>query len=240
MSATSTAEIIGTQTLAKASQLDPEPISKSILGIAAQVVGLFSAAHQAALAREASTLNNATPTFIQEVQAAMSALSDGAISQSQAIAYLQQAQSDYYATVGGIIKKGGPCVAKCVIGAQSNIGKPEGWISTEPICCNNSGTCNAACCIGCYLIEPTVAALTEIIKEGTGTYTIPSSQSNGAIKGTPLVTITYSGSSVLNSIGSLTGTIEGVLGIGSTSTKGTWVVLALIALAIFGIVRAVK
>lgn len=239
MSATTTGELMGAQGLAKAASLDPEPISKAILGIASSIANMFAGAHIAALAKEAATLNNATPTFINEVQTVMTDLSEGGISESAAIAYLQQAQADYYTTVSGIIKKGGPCVASCVVGAQSSAGKPQGWISTEPTCCNNSGSCNASCCIGCYLVEPTVTALTKIIQAGGGSWVIPSSQNNGAIKGTPLVTITYAGRTVLSSIESK---IEGVLGItpSSSNPQSGLIIFILLALAIFGVFKAIR
>jgi hypothetical protein len=185
------------------------PVVGQLAGIAASIAGLFTQEHAAAVAKEAETLNSATPTFLTAVETTMADLNEGAISPSQAISYLQQAQQNYYTTVSSIIKKGGPCVASCVIGGQSTTGKPAGWVSTSPVCCNNSGTCNASCCIGCYLVEPTVTKLTAIINSGGGSYTVPSSQDNGAIQGTPTVTITYTPytaetqSSLLSQIGSL-------------------------------------
>jgi hypothetical protein len=167
------------------------PVVGQLAGLAASIAGIFTAGHAAAVAKEASTLNTATPTWLNDIEQTMIALNQGAITPSQAIAYIQQAQSDYYTTVAGIIRKGGPCATQCTIGAQSAAGKPQGWISTSPVCCNTSGTCNASCCIGCYMVEPTTAALVRIINAGGGSWTVPSSQNNGAIAGTPLVKLTY-------------------------------------------------
>lgn len=168
-----------------------------------EIVSLFTGDHAAAVAKEASTLNNAIPTFVNEVKTVMTAVNAGQITPTQAVGYLQQAQSIYYTTVAGIIKKGGPCVPSCAIGTESSAGQPAGWISTEPECCNTSGTCNASCCIGCYLVEPTITALTTLINsDEAGSYTIPSAQQNGKINGSPLVPITYTPSAINTVLGS--------------------------------------
>ena len=168
----------------------------------AEIESIFFADHAAAVAKEAKTLNNATPTFLNEVEKVMSAAQSGQITPSEASTYLDQAQAIYYTTVAGIIKKGGPCVATCVIGGESNAGHPPGWVSTAPVCCNNSGTCNASCCIGCYIVEPTVAACKLILTSGKGSFVIPSSQQNGQIVGTASYVITYQASAVNTVLGS--------------------------------------
>lgn len=208
-SETATDTEISTGVSAVAKATSSIPVVGQIAGIASQIAGIFTADHAAAVAKEAQTLNSATPTFLNEVEQTMAALNQGGITPAEAISYLQQAQSDYYTTTSGIIKKGGPCVASCVIGAQSSAGQPAGWVSTSPVCCNNSGTCNASCCIGCYIVEPTVTKLTTVIQAGGGTVYIPSSQDNGAIQGTAAISITYTpiktssgvGSSLLSSLG---------------------------------------
>jgi hypothetical protein len=182
-----------TSGLSTANSLDPDPtgISQGVLKEAAAIASIFTRNHAAAVAKEASTLNSVVPTWKSSVSQTMAALNEGAITPAQAISYINQAQANYYTTVAGIIKKGGPCSTQCTVGALSNTGKPQGWVSTQPTCCNTSSTCNASCCIGCYMVEPTTRALTQIIQQGGGSFTIPSAQANGAIQGSPAVTITY-------------------------------------------------
>lgn len=165
------------------------PIVGQITGIAAQIAGIFTADHTAAVAKEATTLNTAIPTFTNAVEQTMAALNEGAISESEAISYLNQAQSNYYTTVSAIIKKGGSCDSQCVIGGGAP--RTDGGTNTSPNCCNTSGTCNASCCIGCSIVEPTIAGLIKAIQSGGGTVVIASTQDNGAIQGTPRVVITY-------------------------------------------------
>ena len=123
--------------------------------------------------------------------------------------------------MNNIIKKGGACVSNCQIGTQSPAGKPAGWVSTQPECCNTSGTCNAACCIGCYLVEPTVSALTSIIQAGGGSFTIPSSQNNGSIAGTPAIPLSYNGS---QGGAGVSGAAQSLLG-GTIFGMPSWLVL---------------
>lgn len=217
-----------------ASQVAESTANTALPGVGsaiAEIESIFSADHAAAVAKEAKTLNNATPTFLSEVSKVMSAAQSGQLTPAQAIQYLQQAQSIYYTTVSGIIKKGGPCVASCVIGGESNSGQPAGWVSTSPICCNNSGTCNASCCIGCYIVEPTVAQLTAILNAGEGTFTIPSSQQNGQITATPVITITYRASAVNTVLGSTLAPI-----VPAVVKQHPWIFIGLALFIVAGIV----
>lgn len=156
-------------------------IAGPILGVFTSIAGLFTAGHTQAVEVEASTLNSAVPAFLQSVEQTMYELNEGQITPSQAITMLNGAQSAYYGSVAGIIKKSGPCANPCTITASGAI----------PRCCNTASTCNAACCNGCVVVEQSVINLTRIINTGGGTYSISGTPDNGAIQGTPGVTITY-------------------------------------------------
>lgn len=214
------------------------PIAGQILGIAASISGLFTADHAAAVAKEAQTINQAMPTFLNEVEQTMAALNEGAITEQEAISDLQEAQSIYETTVAGIIQDDGTCFAGCILtsgnvytwpnqsalsqfngssaaGGQLALKKGLATINETTHCCNSGATCNAACCLRCGIVLPTVNGLTRIINSGGGTFVVPASADNGAIQGTPSVTITYTpyvppaatpatsglGSSFLSSIG---------------------------------------
>lgn len=196
-----------TQGLATASKATSAiPIVGQLTGLATSIASLFTASHQAAVAKEASTLNNAQPNFLTDVTQTMTALNQGAITPAQAMAYLQDAQDDYYATVSAIIKKGGPCRPPSDTSdpkgtTYCNI-REEDWAD-----CATAGPCNASCAIGCGMIEPTVSELTAMIQKGGGTFVVPPSLQNGAIQGTPSITITYTPykapSSSVGAVGSL-------------------------------------
>ena len=166
------------------------PVVGQIAGIAAQIAGLFTASHAAAVAQEAQTINTALPTFLDDVEQTMADLNEGGISEQQAISYLQEAQTNYYLTVAGIIKKGGPCKTPNL---TSTVGNDQCPIYNNSLWrdCASAGSCNASCAVGCGMVEPTVIYLTKIINSGGGTFTVPSSPDNGAIQGTPSITITY-------------------------------------------------
>jgi hypothetical protein len=166
------------------------PIVGQLAGAAAAIAGIFTASHTAAVAKEAQTINSALPTFLADVEATMAGLNEGAITPAQAIAYLQEAQTNYYTTVSGIIKKGGPCKTPNLGSVAGNDQCPINNNSLWKDCAS-TGNCNASCAVGCGMVEPTVIYLTKIINNGGGTFTIPSSPDNGAIQGTPSITITY-------------------------------------------------
>jgi hypothetical protein len=166
------------------------PIVGQLTGAAAAIAGIFTASHTAAVAKEAETINSALPTFLSDVEDTMAGLNEGALTPAQAIAYLQEAQTNYYTTVSGIIKKGGPCKTPNL---GSTAGNDQCPIYNNSLWkdCASAGDCNASCAVGCGMVEPTVIYLTKIINAGGGTYTVPSSPDNGAIQGTPSITITY-------------------------------------------------
>jgi hypothetical protein len=162
------------------------PVVSQFTSMASQIAGMFTAAHAAAVKREASTLNMATPTFVKSVTQTITALNARAISGSAAIDYLNQAQANYYSTVGGIIKKSAPCA---IIPNTTNSNGPYNINGKYKCACN--GTCNASCCIACLVVEPTVKNLTAIIQSGRGgKYSIATTQNNGPIQGTPEIYVT--------------------------------------------------
>jgi hypothetical protein len=158
--------------------------------IISSLVNLFAAGHTAAVEQEATTINAALPTFLNDVESTMEALNQGAITPAEAISYLQEAQANYYTTVAGIIQKGGPCKTP---NQGSVAGNDQCPINNNSLWrdCASAGDCNASCAVGCGMVEPTITFLTKIINAGGGTFTIPSSPDNGAIQGTPSITITY-------------------------------------------------
>lgn len=182
----STDDVLGQLTNQIAATTASIPVVGSITKVASVIVGLFTKAHAAALAREASTINNALPTWLTLNVQTINAANAGQIDAAQTLDYLGQAQQIYYTTVAGIIKKGGECDATCIGPTGDYVNKAKGG------CCNTSKTCNAACCIGCDIIEPTTRNLSRIVNAGGGTYVIPATQQNGQIKGTPATPVTYS------------------------------------------------
>lgn len=166
-------------------------IAGPILGVFTSIAGVFTQHHAQAVAVEGSTINSALPAFLQSVEQTMYNLNEGFISPATAVAQLKSAQVAYYASVASIIKKGGPCRPP-TISTASKFSTTNCWIYTENWAdCATAGDCNASCAIGCGLVEPTVQYLTQIINAGGGSFTIPASANNGAIQGTPEVSITY-------------------------------------------------
>jgi len=181
------------------------------------VVGMLTAHHAAAMQTEATTINGAVPGFLASVQNIMAALNAGQTTPAAAISALQSAQATYYSIVNSIIKKSSPCATSCTSGSAQiyKTGFPGGaGIPTSPNDCNSGSTCNAACAIGCYCIEPTVVGLTAIINAGGGSFQIPSTHGGDAIIGTtPSVTVTYNGAA---GSGGVAGLAQSV--VGGTST----------------------
>jgi hypothetical protein len=215
---TATSESLGNKALAAI------PVVGPILSqIAGTIEGIFAGAHSAAVAKEASTLNNAMPAFIGQCQAIMEAAANDEITEANAISDLAQAQEAYESTVASIIQDNGTCFAGCSLtggsdytwpnqaainayngssgpGGQLTLKKGLATINETTHCCNSGSTCNAACCLRCGVILPTVQGLTALLMAGKGSYTIPATATNGAIKGTSAVTITYEAPSVLKKI----------------------------------------
>lgn len=173
----------------------------ALAAVASSLISIFGAAHSAAVAKEASTINAALPTFVADVKAVMVAANEGAISESQALNYLGQAQSNYETTVSGIIKDNGECIEGCYLTNGSN------YMGTH--CCNSGSSCNAACCLRCGIVVPTVENLSAIINNGSGSWTIPGSSNNGSIQGTAPLAIAYSKPNPINFIeGAITGKVS--------------------------------
>jgi hypothetical protein len=187
-------------------------VGPALAGIAAVVEGIFASSHAAAVQKEAAVLNQATPNFVNTASNVMKLAGEGALTPSEALTALQQAETAYYSAVSSIIKKSSTCKPPNY-GADDHSGKdctvfePSTWKD-----CDTGSSCNASCAIGCGMVEPTVTALTTIIKAGKGSFTIPASPSNGAINTTPAVSITYLAPNVLTTIESV---IEGKVQIGT-------------------------
>jgi hypothetical protein len=218
---TATAETIGTTALAAI------PVAGPALAAAAKVLtSIFAASHAAAVAKEASTINSALPTFVDDVVAVMTDANSGAITAAEAVSYLTQAQTNYETTVADIIQDDGTCFLGCALnsgsdytwsaagaaefngssqpGGQVALGKGTATAGETTHCCNSGATCNAACCLRCGIVVPTVLNLTAILNAGAGTWEIPASAANGSIQGTSAVTIEYSAPTVLTGIEGLT------------------------------------
>ena len=187
------------------------PVVGTIAGIASQIAGLFTGSHAAAVKKEAATMDVAAPQFIGTVDAIMASLNQGGINQTTAIAALKQAQSDYYSAVAGIIKGSQNCKIPCY-GTPSNptypgifpgcteslkaLSSAQGQcdVLNEDLgdCGVSEDKCNAACGFGCGIVQPTVTALTKVIQNGGGTFTIAKWQlSSGNAVNTPEITIVY-------------------------------------------------
>jgi hypothetical protein len=186
------------------------------------VVGMLTAHHAAAMQTEATTMNTAVPSFGQNIALIFQQLNAGSMTPTQAISALQALQTQYYASVAGIIKKSGPCASSCMVNgvpggvypqAPQSIGS---GLSTSPNCCHSGGTCNAACCIGCTVIEGSISALIAMIRAGGGTYTVnpmAANPDNPSIQASPAVTVTYNGSQGTGGVSSLAQSV-----VGGTST----------------------
>jgi hypothetical protein len=180
------------------------PVVGPAISAAIKIVGGFLAAHHAgAMAKEASSLNGATPQFMETIQQVMGSLNAGQLSPSAAISALQGAQAAYYSSVKGIIKKKGTCL---VAANGLDPGKTDKYG-----CATSSDPCNAACCIGCDIIEPVVRNLTAIIQAGGGTYQVPATpanKDNPGIGATPSFPLSYNGAQGAGT--DLSGTIFGL------------------------------
>jgi len=189
------------------------PVVGQILGpILGSVLGFIGASHAAAVAKEGATLNAATPAFLNTCISTMAALNNGQISESQAISSLSEAQATYESAVAGIIKEDGGCRPPN-FGSTSVLGdgvSTPGKIGTNGQCmvyvdslwknCAHGSHCNASCAIDCGVVKSTVLALTALIQTGVGSYTIPATPNNGAIAGTPQITLSYQRPNILEVI----------------------------------------
>jgi len=181
--------------LVKAAAVDPEPITKSILAGAAKISGFFTAAHQRAVAKEAATLNNANPIFLNSVQQVVDGLNAGVLDSGTASNYLDQARDNYYATVQSIIKghwpyQGSEFPEPTWADSYEHRTGPFGSHDSNPDS-HAPDPCNAACVLAHYLVERTVYGLKKVIAAGGGQVVVEPFPNNGVIKGTPLVVFSY-------------------------------------------------
>lgn len=119
------------------------PIGMVIGGVLTLVSAIFGH-HSAAVAKEAQTLDQATPAFYQNMQTIFSAVNAGSITVAQASSYIDQAVAIYYQTVGSIMKKKGPC----------NIDSSTCRWNNSPA----MNPCNGLCQIGCQFVEAAACA----------------------------------------------------------------------------------
>jgi len=183
------------------------PVIGPILGqIASSVLSFIGASHAAAVAKEAQTINQCLPQWINSVVGTMNALSMGEITEADAINALNVANATYVTCVHPVMTIDKACssdTGACEIGGAPSNTFPQPkqsiglGLTTSPVCCNTS-KCNAACCILCSVVTPSTQGLIAIINEGGGTWVINPTQQNGAIAPTPAVTITYKKPSTLD------------------------------------------
>ena len=239
-SATQTATSVGESAAIKAIGVIPV-VGPILASIANTVLGIFGSSHAAAVANEAKVINQCLPAWLGTIQNIMMQLSAGAITEADAITAIQGAQSTYYSCVSGIIKKGAQCSGGCLIGGQPANAFPQSpssiglGLKTSPNCCNSS-TCNAACCIGCSVIEPTTAGLTRIIQAGAGTWVVNPTTQNGLIGSTPALTITYKKPGILETFDR---TVLKDFGLSSSITGGSTAFGNIELAAILGVVGIV-
>jgi hypothetical protein len=168
------------------------PIVNIFTSLAATVANLFSSAHLAKIKTEQSTISSAIPPFIANCQAIMAAASLGELDPTDAESLLLAQQDQYYAAVKSIIKKSGTCKP-----GSTGWGTPSGQCDKYG-CPVTKDPCNASCCVGCYLVEPTVAALTAMLQTGGGSWRIPAVHSGDSeTYATPTPTITYTEPNIL-------------------------------------------
>jgi hypothetical protein len=220
-STTQSAEVIGN------TALNAIPVvGGTLAAIASGIESIFGGAHSAAVAKQAASMQKAVPAFLTEINSVMNGLNAGAISETQAISYLQQAQTLYYQNVASFIKKGGACKPATCFGKPSNT-----WAGCAP------GPCNEGCGVGCGLVESAVTGLTAIIQAGKGSYTVQADHASSDISWDQ-VTFTYSRPTLETSIDRK---ILGALGLSTTATGGSstignlelgFIVLALVIVAL--------
>lgn len=133
---------------------DPDPISKTALGIVSSLVSLFGAAHANAVKVEAQTLSAAIPQWRSLIIATINAYNAGSISSSDAIGYIEQAKAVYYAQVKSI-QHGTVTPPGRVVGYGTATG------SKAPI-----DPCNGACFLAYYYVEPEASIIEQAFNSG--------------------------------------------------------------------------
>ena len=112
--------------------------------------GIIGQNHAKAVAAEANNLNQALPTYQANLVAIIQALNAGQVSTSDAKTAVDEAVTEYYQAVGGIIKDDSNHGQSC--SAQDAIGK--------------GGHCNGPCTVGCGVIVPWADKIKNAISSG--------------------------------------------------------------------------
>lgn len=143
------------------------PFIAPFVGMLSSLIG---AHHTQAVANEAQVMNAAFPVYYATLQQIVQGANSGQFSADAARQQVDQAVSDYYATVQSIMKKSGPC-------------KPPNKRPGDP--------CNAACAVACEHVEPDANATKNALMSG-GSVQISGFNSNGQIQGLPSMTLNVS------------------------------------------------
>lgn len=137
-------------------------VASSLLG---PVVGIFTAHHKNAVAKENSTLGYAQPKFENSVSGIVQQWQAGVISAGDASAKLDEALAVYVSDVRSIMQKSGKA---------GDTGDPHA-----------GGKCNAACFILKNQYEPLIKNIKSQIASGTGVKTVTQQSAQGGLPGGP-------------------------------------------------------
>jgi hypothetical protein len=152
----------------------------------ASILGkILGAAHAQAVATEAGDLNKAVPQYRSNLVAIIGAYNGGQVSASQALQAVDEAVTEYYSAVSGIIKD------------SSNQG--AGCTTADA---NGQGTnCNGPCTVGCAWIVPWAKRVKLAIQQGGGTLSFDAIIAHAGFLGLPAWSITVSAPSVTTNVG---------------------------------------
>ena len=174
------------------------------VAIVGTIVGVITAHHKAAVAREGSTLNQATPVLENALVLVVQAVLAGEVTtQTQANQFTDQMVSDFYSNVKGI-ERGTykyaltPAQDPSIL-AGVGVGGPgdpspgtANWFSGGK---GRPDPCNAACWFGHYAAERNAAivklTVAAILAGKHGEMTLPKIGPNGAIAGFTEVKLVY-------------------------------------------------
>jgi len=113
--------------------------------------GIIGQNHAKAVAAEANNLNQALPTYQSNLVAIVQALNSGQVNAQDAESAIDEAVTEYYQAVHGIIKDDSSQGASC--STNDAIGK--------------GGYCNGPCTVGCAVIVPWADKIKKAILSGT-------------------------------------------------------------------------
>lgn len=135
-----------------------------VIGQALSLLGsILGAEHQAAVAAEANDLNQAVPNYRKNLLAIVNAFNSGQIDSATAQQAVDEAITEYYSAVSGIISSGrGP----------SN-------------CSNLSSNCNGPCTVGCDWIVPWGRKTQSAIQLGNATVSFDAIPAHAGFNGLP-------------------------------------------------------